>query len=313
MTRDSRKNVISASELGNMNFPSLKWLLKDIIPLEGVTLIVSPTKAGKSSLVLNILCNAAMELPILGTEKVERTNVLYLDLENSLRRAQFRIRKITGGKFPPNIDLCVKHPRIGEGGEDRLCTYLENHSVVKIIVIDVLEKFRPDQSSKSMSYSRDAKDINTIGDICKDFGITAIIIHHTRKQDSKDWVDMISGTNAITGSCDTVLYLERERNSTEAILHATGRDIEEENYELHYDKATFRWRMAGKLDDSGMSKARKDILDVVKCADGPLSPIDIARMLNKDDGAVRRLIANMEKDNQVVRCEYGMYVDRLRR
>jgi len=315
MNEDSRRGIISASELGKKEFGKMKWILNGIIPLEGVTMIVSPPKTGKSALILNLLCDACLEQPVLGTEVIERLNVFYMDLESSYRRAQARINRITSGNFPPNLDICTDFPRFGsEGGEEQLCCYLENHKKVQVVVVDILDKIRPPMTgSSSPNYRTDAGDISKIGNICKDFNVTAIIVHHTRKQDSRDWVDMVSGTNAISGSCDTLLYLERPRKSVEAILHATGRDIEEDDYDVIWDKTTWKWTLLGKADDAGISKARRDILDVVIMAEEPLSPSDISRLLNKDPGAIRRLVANMEKDGQLVRESYGMYVDRLRK
>jgi hypothetical protein len=63
-------------------------------------------------------------------------------------------------------------------------------------------------------------------------GCAVLINHHVRKERATDWIELISGTNAVTGFCDTVAVLVRKREQSTGQLHVTGRDVEEQTYQL---------------------------------------------------------------------------------
>ena len=114
------------------------------------------------------------------------------------------------------------------------------------------------------------------------------MVHHSRKAESADFVDAVSGTQGIAGSADFVLVLARKRHSDDALLSVTGRDIPEGEYALHADQGML-WRLDGP-DLSSASKAadsrrttdrRSDqslkILQVVASAKSPMSPGEVAK------------------------------------
>jgi len=66
------------------------------------------------------------------------------------------------------------------------------------------------------------------------------LIHHTRKCHDNDPFNMISGTTGISGCVDgSMVMIEKQRGSREAVLHCVGRDIE--NLELHLKRKASRW------------------------------------------------------------------------
>ena len=46
-----------------------------------------------------------------------------------------------------------------------------------------------------------------------------------------------SGTNGLAGAADSVLILRREPNSADATLYLRGRDVEEAQFPLTYDRS----------------------------------------------------------------------------
>ena len=74
-------------------------------------------------------------------------------------------------------------------------------------------------------------------------GAALLVVHHTRKLDSADFVDSVSGTQGLAGAADYVLVLKRQRHSTDATLAVTGRDVPEAEYApLSHDG---RWTLDG--------------------------------------------------------------------
>src|SRR5271169_846900 len=91
-----RDNVMSAPDLCDQKFPELKFIVPGLFP-EGVTLIVSRPKLGKSWLLLQIGAAIANGLPVLASgDRHLQGDVLYLNLEDGDRKAQRRMTKYFG-------------------------------------------------------------------------------------------------------------------------------------------------------------------------------------------------------------------------
>lgn len=67
--------------------------------------------------------------------------------------------------------------------------------------------------------------MSNLKSVTDSYGITMLIVHHTRKLEADDKFDMIAGTNGLLGAADGgfVLYKEK-RTANAAILDAIGRD-----------------------------------------------------------------------------------------
>jgi hypothetical protein len=98
--------TFTAEQLRLETFPPLSWFLPDIIPAEGVTLLCSRPKFGKSWLALDACIAATANRFTLGEIKTAQGDVLYLALEDSKRRLQRRITKLLptfSGKWPEKL------------------------------------------------------------------------------------------------------------------------------------------------------------------------------------------------------------------
>ncbi|HEY2501531.1 MAG TPA: FaeA/PapI family transcriptional regulator [Mycobacterium sp.] len=89
-------------------------------------------------------------------------------------------------------------------------------------------------------------------------GASLLTVHHTRKQESSDFVDSVSGSQGIAGSADFVLVLSRKRHSDEAVLSVTGRDIAEGEYALNTDGGLWRLDGGSLLDAAKTAETRRD-------------------------------------------------------
>jgi hypothetical protein len=180
----------------------------------------------------------------LGSINVNRRPVLYLALEDGQRRLQSRSRRIMCGQpIPADIHFVTKAkpgsiiPMIAE--------FLERNSDHDpLIILDTLGKSRPPRPPGADLYAWDY----AIGSQLKDTidsapGASLLVVHHTRKAESSDFVDSVSGSQGIAGSADFLLVLSRKRHSDDALLSVTGRDIAEAEYALQTDGGL--WRLDG--------------------------------------------------------------------
>jgi hypothetical protein len=312
----------NGSWLDSQHFPPLEHAVDRIIP-EGLGLLVGPPKKGKSFLVGNIGLAVAAGGVALGVIPVARRPVLYLALEDGHRRLQSRFRRILdGGAISEGIEVVIK----ASPKEALLiiAEFLGRHAAdMPLVIVDTLGKIKPPKRPGEDAYLVDYQIGSTLKALAdKAPGSTLLLVHHTRKAETLDFVDSISGTQGLAGSVDFVLVLDRKRHANDAILAVTGRDIIEAEYGLVADDGIL-WR----LDGADLAAARDSVdrrralekmgdrmMDVflyVCRSNDPVTATSVATALDDMDGEtagkyLRRLVGN-GYINRVGRGQY-LYV-----
>ncbi len=252
-----RLEVISAPDLLKADLPPVRFLIDGLLP-EGTSLLTAASKIGKSWMVLDEgLCIAA-GIPFMG-HATHQCGVLYLALEDSYNRLQDRMRKILNGKpAPPLFGFTVKAPRLDSGLLDTLEDYLQRHPDTKLFIIDTLQKIRGPALPREAAYAQDYREMGVVKEFMDKHGLSAQFIHHNRKmKDDGDPFNMISGTNGIMGAVDTVWTITKDkRDSEEATLHVTGRDVEQSDTVIRFDKDSWTWKRIGAADWLAEQRAR---------------------------------------------------------
>jgi hypothetical protein len=112
-TRDRRgtsKAFPSAVELMTRELPPVRWVVPGMVP-EGVALLASKPKLGKSWLALGLCVAVASGGAAFGNVRVEKGAALYLALEDNERRLQFRLKKIlAGAEVPDGLHYSIESP-----------------------------------------------------------------------------------------------------------------------------------------------------------------------------------------------------------
>jgi len=203
----------------------------------------------------------------------------------------------------PLIPTGCTWPRGGEGLLE-LSRWLDHHDDCRLVVIDTLAKIRPAAGKGGDTYAGDYADVGAIQSLATRHGIAILIIHHLRKMSADDPMDTISGTLGLSGAADGMMVLARERGQADAVLHITGRDIEDAEHALQWDGPSCQWSLLGDAAQYRMSQEMRDILDVL--ADGPKFPKAIADMLGKNRSSIRSLLLKMARDGEVMELG-GLY------
>ncbi len=308
-TKQTSSNIISAADLMAKEFPEQKYAVEGLLS-EGVTLFAGKPKLGKSWCGLGIALAIASGGYALGAIPVKQGNVLYLALEDGERRLQKRLGLITGngGVIPAELEFATTWNRLDEGGLEQLEAWLIEHSNARIIFIDTLKRVRPRDAGNRQLYDSDYDAISPLGDLARKYGVSIVVIHHTRKQDSEDPIDMISGSLGLSGSADGALVLTRARMSVQCKLHVIGRDNEDRELTLDWNSGTFGWTLAGDAEQFAVSKERKDVINLL-LLDSParLTPKEVAKQLNRNEIATRKLMSAMHKDGLIDNDGSGKY------
>jgi RecA-family ATPase len=242
--------TITGEELMSMELPPTRMIVHKLLP-QGLHILAGAPKTGKSWLTLWLCLQISKGEPVweLPTEK---GNVLYLCLEDSYGRIQERMLDLTD-HAPPDIHFATMADTIGGGLIKQIENFLVEYPDTNLIAIDTLQRIR-NVSGELNAYANDYKDINLLKQIADKHGIGILLVHHLRKQGDDDPVNMISGTTGLTGVVDGLYVLKKDsRRSSMAKLIATGRDIEDREFTLEFDKRSHIWNFISDDSDEPFS------------------------------------------------------------
>ena len=273
-------------------------------------MLVSRPKLGKSWLVLDVAIATAAGRFTLGELKPSPGDVLYLALEDGKRRLQRRMTRLLptfSGTWPPRLTIATEWPRADQGG------------LADIEAVDCLERRRRDWSSSIRSrssarcrtprrqlYTDDYAAISDLQKLASKHNNAIVIVHHDRKSEADDVFDTVSGSLGLTGAADTILIMKRQGGAV--TLHVRGRDIEEAEKALQFDKTTCRWTIIGEAADIRRSDERGRVLAALEDVAGGLGVSEImAAGEFSNRNALDQLLFRMASDGDIERVKRGLY------
>ena len=251
-------STISAADLQRAELPPVKFIVEKLIA-QGLTLIASPPKFGKSWLVLFLCLCVAAGHAFLGF-KVNMCNVLYLALEDSKHRLKARMESLLSGqKAPLGFDFAIQSHTLGDGLLEELDGYLRQNPNTGLVVVDTLQKVRGPMHGREGAYAVDYREMAELKGFADTHGIALVLVHHLRKMgDDGDPFARISGTNGVFGAADTAIVLTRDKRSdTNTTANIVGRDVESAELVLQFQPQTGEWINLGDADDVAEREAKK--------------------------------------------------------
>ncbi|WP_262272211.1 AAA family ATPase [Microvirga yunnanensis] len=303
-----KPTVRSAHELRRREFAPIGYVVPGYIA-EGCTLLAGRPKLGKSWLVLEMGLAVAMGEACLGSILCEQGDVLYLALEDNERRLQKRIDKVLGPlhEWPQGFQYATEWPRANEGGLDAIREWILSVPNPRLIIVDVLAMFRPASGGKDNMYETDYHAIKGLQGLASEFNVAIVVVHHTRKGGSDvDPFEKVSGTLGLSGAADTTIVLDRDGNG--ATLYGRGRDIEEIESAVEFNKGDCRWVVMGKAEEVRRTDERSVILETLRDADEPMGPREISLATGASRNNVDQLLYKMAKTGEVMKAKRGQYV-----
>jgi hypothetical protein len=303
--------------LDGQQFPPLKYTVPGLMPA-GLGIIAAPPKAGKSLLVLDWLLAAALGGAALGRIRTGAArDVLYLALEDGDRRLQARCRHLLadGEPIPERFRYILAVPP----GQVLavIADALGRHPGTALIVLDTLGRIMPlplQGETTYQRYYRVAVALKRFAD--QHPGLAIIVIHHTRKAFSDDFIDSISGTHGLAGAADTIITLSRGRGKADGILRVTGRDVIEADYAVTFHDGVWsldgdtlaeaRANVARRAETGALSERSAEIIEFVRsCGPAGAKTGQVTGKFGKD--AAQYLKRHVES-GRLGRPKRGLYV-----
>ena len=241
MMDPSYLKTISMTELYDTVYQSKPPLIDGLL-YPGTYIFAGAPKLGKSFLMAQLAYHISTGTPIWNYT-VRKGTVLYLALEDDYHRLQERLYRMFGTESTEDLYFSVSAGQLGNGLDEQLTRFIDEHPDTKLIIIDTLQKVR-EIGGDSYNYANDYEIITRLKKFADSCGICLLLVHHTRKQNADDKFDMISGTNGLLGAADGGFILRKEkRTSNAATLEVSGRDQPDQKIYLNRNPETLVWEL----------------------------------------------------------------------
>lgn len=233
-------NSKSCEEIMTTVYKPIEYVVDGLIA-QGLYILAGAPKVGKSWLALDMCLSIAKGEKVLGQETTQGT-ALYLCLEDSYVRIQNRLYEITD-EPTERLHFVIMSESIGSGLEEQIKNFKKEHSDLKVVFIDTLQMIR---ESTDNGYGSDYKELSVLKCLADKLEIAIVAVHHTRKCKDGDPFNMISGSTGISGCVDgSMVLIENKRGSRNAKLYCVGRDIENQEINLVFEKG--RWKVVDEV------------------------------------------------------------------
>ena len=241
MTDPRYLHTLTMTELFQTTYKSRPPVVEGLL-YAGAYILAGAPKIGKSFLVAQIAYHVSTGQDLWGY-KVHQGTVLYLALEDDFQRIQSRMFMMYGVNDTPNLHFATAARKIGNGLDEQLKNFVQEHPDTNLIIIDTMQKIR-EVGGEAYSYASDYEIIGRIKQFADQHGICVLTVHHTRKQPSGDSFEMISGTTGLLGCADgSLLMQKKKRTALEATIDVVGRDQPDQILYLKKDADTQIWNL----------------------------------------------------------------------
>lgn len=294
----------------SMDIPKIEYLIDGLLSDFGLTIFAGRPKIGKSYFLLNMAISIAYSQKVLHYFELKKDfDVLICDLESSQRRTKGRLQQVTknyfAGERKNKIHILYRIPPFDQGGRQVLEQYLEKYPNIKLIGIDVLEKFFPmGKGDGGNAYATAYKGLGDFQEWLISNNIAGLVLHHLRKKDRKasgsvDIYEEFSGTTAITGVSDNLMALHHKDG--ELVLGLKGREQEDTEIVLNFKDGVFNTQ-GTDLNVVTKNKSTNKIIDLLKRNSKTFFfQKEIIAETGLKQAYVSKILRMLEDDKQVIR------------
>jgi biotin operon repressor len=289
-----------------MQFEPIRWIVPGYLP-EGLMVLAGAPKLGKSWLALGWMVSVASGGVTMGSIPCEQGDVLGLMLEDNQRRLQRRLLQMRVQDAPGRLTLLTEWPTLDDGCCEQIEAWIAAVKKPRLIVVDVFARVRGTRAGRETDYDGDYRQAAMLQSIASKHNLAIVAIHHTRKMVADDPFDEVSGTRGLTGAADGALVLKRDPETRQPVLYGRGRDMEEIESALEFDKETGIWAVLGAAWQVADTTERREIQQVLGRSVDPMTPTEIAQRLGKSRQNIQNMLSKMLDDGKVEQVTRGLY------
>ena len=281
------------TELLQTELAPLKWVVEDLVPDGGLTLLAGKKKVGKSWMALQIAQAVAVGTTVLD-RPTSQGPVVYICLEDGHRRLRERLKKQSAPDDLP-IEYLTRFAQLDQNGLDDLRTLLAS-SRPRLVIIDTL--------AAAVSGNVDQDSAGPMSDLCnalramgQDHGVGVMVIAHHGKRVRSDPGDDIRGSSAIAAAADINLGIYKKDGTY--TLMTEGRDIGGEELRIAFDaNETWSWHLVGDARKLAQSEAESEIIDALEVL-GTADARALADAVGKTRPAVQKALKRLREQRRI--------------
>ena len=268
--RKGSLDTLSMSALYDTAYPPKSVIIENLLHA-GTYLFAGAPKIGKSFFMAQLSYHIATGTP-LWSYAVHPGEVLYLALEDDYARIQKRLFKMFGMEGTDALHFATQSRTLGGGLSNQLDLFMQEHPNTKLIIVDTLQKIR-ELGGDKYNYASDYGIVAKLKAFSDRHNVCLLVVHHTRKMESEDSFDMISGTNGLLGAADGAFILQKKkRTDRSAKLSVVGRDQQDQELTLEFDQAHCLWKLI-KSETEVFKTPPDPVLESVAKLVTPLAPV----------------------------------------
>lgn len=304
---------IDAAVLLEKDLGPQKWLIPGLIT-EGVTLVASPPKLGKTFFCVNLAVAVSQGMEVFDAFEVAPTTVLYLFLEGTERSKKERIMALAPDGLLSDKLLVAYDWSTGVDACAGLKEVLNSRPDIGLVIVDTYQLISDDSGSGN-AYQKEYHRAAELVRVFQEASVNALLIHHDRKNNngSLDPFDSISGSYGLQAAVDNIIKLQRKGDGTIKLL-ARGRDLEEMELVFSIQWPEGKWILNGERPQNLVSKERhlvEKALGVINAPAGPSAIYEQATQLGYPSSleAIKKLLRAMTDDprSKVTQKTRGKY------
>jgi len=229
--RDVCPTIMTAKELMSLPIPEVEWQIPNLLPA-GLALLAGPPKVGKSYLLLKF----AKEIIKTGGK------VFYFAGEDSHYLLRSRLLQLGLQDSEDLMHHCGREALFAK--PDQFLEKIEsllNLIPLNAIFLDNMELVLPPKPRGSDDYAYYYQQLPQWAALASKHNCAIVMTHHTRKETTDNPFDAILGSQAIMGTSDTVMVMQRTARKDQFNLHATGKYIVEKTLNIVRTEAGFEF------------------------------------------------------------------------
>ena len=250
-------SFVALADLLNEPEEAVQYVVQDLLPAAGTSLLAGKPKAGKSTLARCLALSVARGDNWLGRECRQGT-VLYLGLEEKRSEVRRHFAGL-GAEDEPIYSFIERAPV--QDATKMLAAAFDRYKPT-LAIVDPLARFA--RVRDGSDYSEVTRSLEPLGALARESGVHIALVHHARKNTEGGPGDDALGSVAYMGGVDCGIILRRA-NGGQRTIHSVNRygtDLEESIVALNEETG---WvTVAGTKAASDASVVKDEVLTFIQ-------------------------------------------------
>jgi hypothetical protein len=284
--------------------PKEKWLLEDLIPTGGSSLLVAKPKVGKSTFARGLAVSMAKGIPFMDRD-LRPMKVMYVMFPNEGTKGEAQEEligrlKANEGRSKKNFKFYYNKSLMSD--KDAIVRFLGQKAEAHrpdVIFIDTLQGL---VLAKDLNgYAEVHAAFAPIRAVAEPYGAHLCYLHHAGKGDKIDLIDLSLGSTALAGSVTVLMAMKRDATEeTLRLFAARGRGVEFPAHVVHVDEESHMPLLGASFLEYRLEQTETAVMaGLAENEGGPLTRTELLNASGKRHELARKAIDALVKSGAI--------------